>query len=800
MASPLRWFRRHQQIMMVFFGVGLMAIFGLGSVFTMINPRELGSTEDNPLVATWSEGEFRRKELDSARMHHYATQRFLSGLQQYAADQVGETYRPLAQPITPLDMGRQYDQETVDQNVMIRAMLAEYAKEEGYVVSDDMVEDYLSLTAGNVQVTRDELMAINKEVNNTSDLTMVYERLKLELAAQQMETFVSAIPLIRNSQFLPPALSPSEAMDLHSRIVRRVECQVLPIEIDGSTVTEQPADSELEAIYEEGKDRLAGFSTLEPGFRIPRKIKAQYFVADFEQYLQAEMSSLSDKDVQEEYERRVAAEDPLVMELVPMDDGPELNLPGENPGDGDQDPEGEGEAAKPGDSEKSDSDSSTAEGQPETTGGEQKKEGGSGDNNSGSGDSNSGAGSENDQAVVTAGRDRFVSTIQDEQKQDEQKQEETGKTEGQGEAAGGNQDTTENADPAAKQEDQKTGDSAENAGADQETPIQLPEIAETPKPQQRVRPLKDVAETLKREMKREDALKKMKAAIQLANREIGDYKYVYSQWKNAPEGAMDVEEPGAFDGETFAKKYNLKFVETEFLTQEDLAKDELGMQSVERTFPGMRIKFPVPVATDIFQNFDNSQLFAASEAISGTGSSYLFWVAEKQESYAPEFDEVKNEVLEFWKTQQAYEQAMADGKDIAERLNRTNKLLKDEYPEKSVPTGQFTWFNSLQGLNISNPNGISDAGDELMEMVFGLNENEVGVGKNESGKTVYVVQMVNTGQTTEEVTDDYITEEFFRLQQIPPKTVAASDFYSSQFSRNWMESFLDGMGFKRVEQ
>ena len=64
MANPLRWFRRHQKLMMVFFGVGLMAVFGLGSVFTMINPGKMSVERDNPVIATWKGGKITRNDLD----------------------------------------------------------------------------------------------------------------------------------------------------------------------------------------------------------------------------------------------------------------------------------------------------------------------------------------------------------------------------------------------------------------------------------------------------------------------------------------------------------------------------------------------------------------------------------------------------------------------------------------------------------------------------------------------------------------------------------------------------------------
>ena len=50
----MRWFRRHQTGMMIFFGVGLMAIFGLGSVVGMLNPGDIGRKRVDPVAVAYT--------------------------------------------------------------------------------------------------------------------------------------------------------------------------------------------------------------------------------------------------------------------------------------------------------------------------------------------------------------------------------------------------------------------------------------------------------------------------------------------------------------------------------------------------------------------------------------------------------------------------------------------------------------------------------------------------------------------------------------------------------------------------
>ena len=57
--ANLRWFRKHQKVMLVVFGVVLMAVFGLGSVISMMPAGGGGQRSDeiNEVVAKWNGGQ-----------------------------------------------------------------------------------------------------------------------------------------------------------------------------------------------------------------------------------------------------------------------------------------------------------------------------------------------------------------------------------------------------------------------------------------------------------------------------------------------------------------------------------------------------------------------------------------------------------------------------------------------------------------------------------------------------------------------------------------------------------------------
>ena len=195
-----------------------------------------------------------------------------------------------------------------------------------------MVDDYLRDLSAGAEFSRLDYEAINNEVNSRySTMSRIRERLKIELLANQM--------LLFGTLGISGAPNVTEAVQLFSRTIDQVECEVLPVDVSKmeSQVTTAPSPAEVKALYEEGKYDFPTANGEKPGFKMGPKLKLGYFVADFQAFLQQEMNELSDEDVQKEYERLVAAKDEMVLEPLPVDDGSiELNSP--PPGESDVTP------------------------------------------------------------------------------------------------------------------------------------------------------------------------------------------------------------------------------------------------------------------------------------------------------------------------------------------------------------------------------------------------------------------------------------------------------------------------------
>ena len=310
----LGWFRRHAKILMVVLGSAAMAIFGLGPVFDEL-ARRGGNAEslESQVVATWDGGKVTRNDLEKLQLGHYQAQRFLSGLRETAEAKKGDRIRSLAIPLQGL--GDTQNKDMVDDRLIGKFLLSERAKAEGVLVSDGMVDDYILLSAGDVEFSNRDLDEINRAANQNCSLQKVKEHLKFELLAMQMQQYASAgIPIVPN---------PTEAIELYSRSQERVECEVLPVNVDEFVAKLGDDDipaSELKKIYDQGKFDFPDPTGKEPGFKVGPKLNVQYLKASYEVALTNEMNKLTDAEVQAEYDRLVAEKNPLVMEEVKIED------------------------------------------------------------------------------------------------------------------------------------------------------------------------------------------------------------------------------------------------------------------------------------------------------------------------------------------------------------------------------------------------------------------------------------------------------------------------------------------------
>jgi hypothetical protein len=813
MANPLRWFRRHAKILMVVLGSGAMAIFGLGPVFDAMSRPPRNNEYETKVIAEWKGGEITRKDLDSLRIRHYQTQRFLGELQRQAVATKGDDFRPTVPAIPPIQEGERFREDLVDGQLIDRFMLAEKAKEEGIIVSEAQVDDYIMMASDEAGFSRNDLAAINQEANQGGcSLDSVKRHLQFELLAMQMRLYTfSGQHEVTN---------PTESIQLYRRVSERISCQTLPVSVEQyiAKIDETPSEAELREIYEAGKFDYEDPTGERPGFKLQNRIKAQYFVAEFETFLQNEMNKLTDEEVQKEYEKLVEEKDDLVMEPVPdapsetlQIDDPPPSLPGESadgqasempadvqPPPGDTEPKDGEQTTKPAGSEKPE-EAATKQAESGKPGKEKEtssKENGASERPEKSGNNAGKGGDDANQQSLNVTNTRiaqFVSLTQDPEPQGTGEQTQSG----QGSETPDLQEASAS-EETATDSSETTSDTPEVSG-DVVPADQSSEMSATDEIEKRVRPLKDVADEIKRRMARPAAQKAIEEAVKKANAQVWNYHNQRMRWE-LTEDESKVPEPAPLDVDAIAKECNLIVKVTGLVKGSEFVEDPLGRTAIPRSVQmpdGTRQMRFSSVADSVFSNFDNIKLYDPMQANDFmTSNNYVYWLIEKADTKVPEFEACRPEVEKFWKAGKALEMAEEEAQKIADRVNQQDQLLNELYSERATETGEFSWFNSFQGASYGNPVGVELPGEEFMETAFSLDKGKAGVAPNRTRKTVYVIQMVSDRKKIEEIGDDYIANQFFKFKQIPADVRGVAGLYRQELVYDWNREFVDDMGLK----
>ena len=764
MSNPLRWFRQNSKILVVFLGIGAMAIFGLGPAFDVLSRSSTyAEAGENPTVATWSGGEITRQTLDTLRYRHYDLMRFQEGLVNAAVEQVGDEYQQLVQPIGQIN-GRSTAE--IDNKLINRLLLAQKASKEGFVISDDMVNEYLYLLAGNAKFSPNDLEQINNVANNRrASLALVLRQLKLELLFRQMDVMAgTGMPIIPN---------PTEAMELHGKVTSRVECEVIPVAVSqfAGDVAEEPSNSELRSLYKQGQFEYPDSTGRKPGFKIGRQLVAQYFVADNEAFLQNEMNKLSDADVQKEYERLVEAKDDLVMDVIP-DEVDEV-MPPTDENDTEKSEESDGQSINVRKSKSAFVSYRPQESEADTAA---KPESGS-----------------------TATTEEPVAS-----EPVDVAQEASEAVADAVETKSDTESTVESTEtPEEKTEATDSEKPADEAGESDEDSIG-PLLGDLPKLNKKAKPLREVEDAVRRRMSQDAAKEEVRSAVEKAVSAIADFRMAYMSWKANEDSDNGNGQPApTFDFETIAQEYNLIAKETPLVDDEGLSEEQLG--KVQALMPvrmrnGRSQPQIVRIGEHIFNGFEGLDEYEAQTVQDfGTQSVFVYWLSDKRQPRVPTFEECRDQIVAFWSNQKALELAQEEAQRLVDSMDdKRGDLLSDVYPDRTFPTGEFTWFSNYGRPAISNVVGVSNPGDDFMKTVFGLERYGVSSSVNASRDTVYVVQRVSEERGVDEVAKDYMENQYFKFKTIPTQVRDTAAWYRREMQLDWADGFAEEMDYNMV--
>ena len=161
-----------------------------------------------------------------------------------------------------------------------------------------------------------------------------------------------------------------------------------------------------------------------------------------------------------------------------------------------------------------------------------------------------------------------------------------------------------------------------------------------------------------------------------------------------------------------------------------------------------------------------SNLFQPFLTQDGERNLFLSWKVADEPERVPSLEEIRDQVVQHWKTGQAQEKAKQRAEELATSARKLGLTLQEslaEMPHLEVGRSEaFTWLTGgpvprMQSapLRLSEIEGIEGADSAFMEQVFQLETGEITAVENHARDVVYVVRLASRGLPLDALRDRF---------------------------------------------
>ncbi len=638
MAGPLGIFRKYQKVLLVVFGVLLMIVFTVGGLVNSYLGSNKAAAAQNQVVLSWKGGELRDNELQIMRYTRNQLRQFQAYVVQ-TAEQRGATPRAANIPNT--------DSE---ESLLQTMLLSQKAREMGIVVNDESVIQYLMQLCEKTIEPNELASLLRAATGGRMSQPQLFEALRSELLAQSVQE--AAI----GSVF--PA-TPGASFDYFSRLQRRVEAEVMPLPVVDfvDQVKEQPTESEITQLYGEYKDTFSNPASPDPGFKRRKRAAFQYVKADFQDFLDRAVASLSEDEIEAYYEKNKDTFRKLdlpsdgdidaettgdgkkdTVDDLNSDSTGEIDLPAE-PESSDLDLDGPAGETNAGDKQSPSEETATEDSE---SGQDESSDVGTGADESG-GDDNTGGTDEGDTPVEFELEETTDSPQSNEQTESESSVEEDFPQ--QTEASDDQADDTRGPDPLGDSDLQtKSEDTPEEEPQSAETQSAETQSAETESAKEQIqyKPLEEVRDEITMALGRPKAQEAIEAAIGSVTSRRKTYYEQYVHWEALSDSDDTTPRPTPPDLNQLAAEYHLTAGETPLVDALGVSEYEIGT-AYDLNFAGGRIN-RIPFAAIAFS--DQVRLFQPQEiSASDVDSKFLYWKTKEESEFTPSLEQARDDVM-----------------------------------------------------------------------------------------------------------------------------------------------------------
>ncbi|MCC9602408.1 hypothetical protein LOC67_17805 [Stieleria sp. JC731] len=759
--NPLELFRRNQKVMMT--GLILLAMFAfvvLPAVSQYMRSSGPGMTD--PVVA-----EFEGISLTSSRVatftrNHYATIQFLRKLAQLTLARGGTptifSVDPQSQQIQSVGI-----EQSPSEDFSIRTLqFSSLAQEKGLELDDTSIRSWLDQFTSGLVTERERYALLRRETNNQMGeyqlLDMLRKQLLAQLYFQAANASVSAGGM--------PILSPLDHWTNFLKLNQQATINTYGVLVNDfiEKTDENPSETDIQAVYEAGKDVFPNDLSPEPGFRRRESASFEYLLAELQSFRDSEAKKLTDEEIAAEYERRKAGGAfvlPPDVILEPTVDEPAAENAAEAPME-----------SKPATEEASESTSTTEPATPPAA------EPAAATEPAMTEETDEPATEENDAELEQRMNqiESFQKELQSAEKLDADPAQSGEETAEPGETAEPSTEPEPASDPPAEEstEEPAEEDQSQNASdravrlvamqADASTESTSEETTATESAENtpaegdgapaeeaateepRYQPLEDVREQLVESMVEEPARIARDAALAKAR---GVMKKYFNE-RALNDGDTTREPPARPNLESLAAELGLTYRKIGPHTIVSLRNEPIN-DSVDESTALTRQAIPFGIMMfGLGEQVIKQPLFRPIDTVDlGAERHYLTWKTEEKEGFVPELEEIRDEVVQAIRVVEARKLAQQEADSIAKQVN-DGKSLEELIPEDRkdnyyTELGPFSWYN-MAGFGqfaLGNVRELDSIGPRFMEAVFTSEDDEAVVAPNQAERVYYVIRRQN---------------------------------------------------------
>lgn len=306
MSSPFDLFRKNQSYWMA--GLVLLAILAFivaPAIDSISSTLRSNSDSGNDVVVRWSDGKITVSTLMYVRQHHARTLQFMQTLAKEVIKNGGTPkvpgfgYNPTNKQIE-LGLPRLETSKAICQTLII----AERAKQIGMEFDKPVIDDYLVRFCDG-KISKKRFNELLKEIGGRElSATEIYRQLGLELTGVVMER----VALAGVNYEGMPLVTPGALWQNYLKLNQAARIEAFPVLTSDfiKEVKETPNESQIRTLYDVGSQTFPSPNSPEPGFRRRYQANLEYVTGSWNKFISIEKAKITEEAIKSEYDRLVA--------------------------------------------------------------------------------------------------------------------------------------------------------------------------------------------------------------------------------------------------------------------------------------------------------------------------------------------------------------------------------------------------------------------------------------------------------------------------------------------------------------